>query len=137
MSDCEITTGMFVLKACGRNAEKQCTVCKKHICWRHARHSNEQDSTSPSLCLECYTEKNIAALNEKAKSSTSTTKSPRTISAQSTVRDYDYWYYAQRFSFFNSNPSYRPFNEDDYKNFDRQKDADLDDDSKTGNFFDS
>jgi hypothetical protein len=128
---------MFVLKACGRNAEQQCCTCQKQICWRHARHTNEQDTASPVLCLECYTEKNIAALNDKSKPNTSVTKSPRTIGSKSTARDYDYWYHAQRFTFFHNNPSYRSFNEDDYQNFDRQKDAELDDDSKAGNFFDS
>lgn len=121
MSECQIQTGIFVLKACGRPSECDCAICGKHICYKHSRHDNNNDPSAAKICLECYTKKGEHGKN---------------ISRDSNNRDYDYWYYHQRNLFYSSN-HHRPFDENDYKNFERENQTDFDDDSKTGNFFDS
>jgi hypothetical protein len=120
MLECQIQTGIFVLKACGKPSECSCNLCGKHICYRHSRH--DEDPSAPKICLECYTQKG---------------EHGKTISRNSKYRDYDFWYFNRRNSFFQNHSHHRPFNEDDYNNFERENQADFDDHSKTGNFFDS
>ncbi len=130
LSGCQVHTGFFVLHACGKTIAAQCSECGKQVCERHFTREVAQASGSELVvCVECYSRQD--ALRKRSRHQTENLK------PDSSRHDYDYWYFHERHRFFNST-NHRPFDDDEYSNFEREAQRDdFDDDSKVGNLFDS
>lgn len=51
---CQLETGFFVLRLCGREAVGECDYCKKVFCHRHSG-----AAALPNLCLACARSRNL------------------------------------------------------------------------------
>jgi len=127
---CQVHTGFFVLHACNRPIAAQCSECGKSVCERHfTRETAKNGGTEFIVCVECYTRQDMLKKRNRYAN--------ENLNQQSSRHDYDYWYFHERHRFFNSS-LYRPFDDDEYSNFEREAQRDdFDDDSKVGNLFDS
>ncbi len=126
MSKCQVKTGMFVLKECGNAAHAKCDDCGVFICSKHGK----QDGPK-IVCVQCYA-KNHAQDFEKPKYKEQTYREWENGS----FSNYSQWYFMTRYS-FHSSSHYRPFDEDDYSNFDHGSEDEFIDDTDGGSFFDS
>lgn len=62
MARCEVKTGFMVLRDCENEATENCSVCGKHVCFKHKRF---HPKTQQVCCIDCYA-KNLdeEAVNE-------------------------------------------------------------------------
>lgn len=126
-SNCQIRTGMFVLKSCSNPAQYTCQSCQRSVCQEHVK--NEWPDT---LCRECF------AKNQKV----SKVKRDDNESDFDDDEDLDYylsdvWYFSVRDQYYHRYEDYAAFDADDYNVFDKSTTSDFLDDSDTGSLFDS
>ncbi|MCB1141203.1 MAG: hypothetical protein H7A24_01560 [Leptospiraceae bacterium] len=121
--NCQVKTGMFILKECGTSTEDHCGECGIPLCPKHGKYVEGR-----ILCPEC----NIKIYPEG--------KDARAYSAYRSGNDDDYdpyWYFYTRNSFYRSS-HYTPFNESEYNDFDREPvQSELTQDESIGSITDS
>jgi hypothetical protein len=120
INTCQIKKGIFVLKECGEFAGVKCAECQKYVCSKHAK----QDGAKLTCC-ECY-----------ANSHQNDILQNKGVFNTSSSMDSMLWYYATRSS-FHSHSSYRPFNYNDYNNFDHRTRNSAVDDNRDASLIDS
>jgi hypothetical protein len=124
MDKCQVKKGMFVLSTCDSPSSIRCDDCTISICADHS-----QQSGPKVLCPDCFNRAHPEVFNPNA-------KTRQRHLDDNYYRNYNMWYFATR-SHFYGHSNYRPFNEDDYRVFDKKDDMDLKDDNESGSFFDS
>jgi len=120
MGNCQVQKGLFALKECGEFASIQCTDCQKFVCNQHS-----QQDGGLIICSECYGKKHQDSFTNNKRGG-----------FLHDDRYFMMWYFANRNSFYH-NSHYTPFDRNNFDNFDRQNQQELNDDNESGGFFDS
>lgn len=124
MDKCQVKKGIFVLSTCDSPSVIHCDGCSIPVCGEHS----QQDGPRV-LCPECYTKAHPENFGPAAMASQKKLE-------ENYYRNFNLWYFSTRSSFYGRS-NYRPFNEDDYRTFDKRHDEDFQDDKDSGSFFDS
>ncbi len=123
---CQIKKGIFVLHTCDEKAFVVCGSCRKSVCPQHI----DKSSAAQIFCVECAAN----ALRQQK-----TTLPPNKVPQQTQEVLDDFWYYSTRSNFYHTY-NYRPFDQQDYKSFDKiiDENSAIDDlDGESGSFLDS
>jgi len=116
MAQCQVKTGIFVVRECGAISGITCADCGKNVCAKHTRQSGPK-----AVCIECLAKSNnVGNLSIRPHSN----------------RFDSLWYFTRRLSFFQTY-NYTPFEGQDYDGFEKTNQQEIEDDNEKGGFLDS
>lgn len=117
MGNCKIKKGIFVQRACGRSTDITCDVCKIEVCDKHSKIIK-----GAVICHNCY-QKNY--------------QRKKNNSVDLIERDFYWWYWSTRHTYYDKYDSYPVFDTEDYGSFDQISNEGYDENADIDDFFDS